>query len=405
MIARHLAAPAAGAGLKRVFILLAAVAAAASPGTPAAPLTAATAPSRIDAPVDPEIPVALLVDLSTGQTLYAREPDRRFVPASVTKVMTVYTAFDLIDRGKLSLDRPVVISKELADEWGGVGSTLFLEAGDRLTIAELLMGVTTVSANDGAEALGTAAAGSMDRWLALMNENAARLGMLDSHFGSPNGYPDEGRTYTSARDLIRLADALTTRFPTLYKRFFGNPGLTYHGIAQDNHDPITGVVPGADGIKTGYTRQAGYNFLGSAERGGRRLAMVIAGAPSHTIRDKSARHLIQWGFENFSSRELLSANTVVGEAMIQGGAQTAVPLVTRAEVFASLPRGDDRAIELALRYRGPVEAPVEAGDEIATLRVSIAGQQPHDVPLFAAETVGEANTWQRLRNGLQGLFR
>jgi D-alanyl-D-alanine carboxypeptidase (penicillin-binding protein 5/6) len=390
--------------LKPILTIVACLAVLVSAGSVAAP-----ASSEIEvvdtSPVDPEIPVALLVDLSTGQTLFAREPDRRFVPASVTKVMSVYTAFDLIDRGKLSLDQVVTIDKEVADDWGGEGSTLFLQEGDQLTIAELLMGVTTVSANDGAVALGKAAAGSVDNWVALMNQNAARLGMHDSHFHLPNGYMDEGRTYTSARDLIRLAEALTTRFPDLYKRFVGQHGMSFHGIAQNNHDPITGVVPGADGIKTGYTEQAGYNFLGSAERGGRRLAMVIAGAPSPAIRNKSSRQLIEWGFEHFSSRELLPMGTPVGDAMVQNGSATSVPLFTEAPVFANLPTGQDAGANLSLRYRGPIEAPIRQGDEVATLRIAIAGQEPHDVPLIAGADVGKANAWQRLRNGIAGLFR
>jgi D-alanyl-D-alanine carboxypeptidase (penicillin-binding protein 5/6) len=388
--------------LKPISTIVACLVVLASVGSVAAPaVPAETAP----APVDPEIPVALLVDLSTGQTLYSREPDRRFVPASVTKVMSIYTAFDLIDRGKLSLDRVVTIDKQVADEWGGKGSTLFLQEGDRLTIDELLLGVTTVSANDGAVALAKAAAGSVDNWLVLMNQNAAALGMHDSHFGLPNGYMDEGRTYTSARDLIRLTDAMTSRFPELYKRFFGHRGMTYHGIAQNNHDPITGVVPGADGIKTGFTEQAGYNFLGSADRGGRRLAMVIAGAPSPAIRNKSSRQLIEWGFDNFASRELLPKGTAVGEAMVQNGSATGVPLLTESPVFANLPVGQDAKASLSLRYRGPIEAPIRRGEEVATLRVAIAGQQAHDVPLVAGADVGTANAWQRLRNGVAGLFR
>jgi D-alanyl-D-alanine carboxypeptidase (penicillin-binding protein 5/6) len=238
-----------------------------------------------------------------------------------------------------------------------------------------------------------------------MNENAARLGMHDSHFNLPNGYMDEGKTYTSARDLVRLADALTTRYPELYHRFIGHHGMSYHGITQNNHDPITGVVPGADGIKTGYTEQAGYNFLGSAERGGRRLAMVIAGAPSPAIRNKSSRQLIEWGFRNFSSRELLPKGIAVGEAMVQNGSATSVALATEAPVFANLPVGQDADARLSLRYRGPIEAPIRRGEEVATLRIAIAGQEPHDVPLVAAADVRQANAWQRLRNGVAGLFR
>jgi D-alanyl-D-alanine carboxypeptidase (penicillin-binding protein 5/6) len=397
-------ANAVGAGLKKTVAtflagaLLAAGAASALPGEP--PMAVRSAQS----PVDPEIPVALLVDQSSGQTLFAREVDRRFLPASVTKVMTAYTAFDLVDRGKLSLDQVVEIDQALEDEWGGVGSTLFLEAGDRVTIGQLLLGVTTVSANDGAVALGRAAAGSDAAWLALMNGYAATLGMRDSHFGTANGYPDEGRTWTSARDLATLAEAMTTRHHDLYKRFFGHKGLQYNGIAQDNHDPITGVVEGADGIKTGYTRQAGFTFVGSAERGGRRLTLVIAGAPTAGIRNQAARKLMEWGFENFTSRRLLDSNTPIGEAAVQSGAALSVPLRTQSAVFANLPRGGNEKVELTIRYSGPVEAPIAEGDRIATLRVAIPGQEPHDVSLVAAANIPRANAWQRLRNGIAGLF-
>ena len=379
--------------------LLAAAAAPAPPvGDP--PLVSRSSES----PVDPEIPIALLVDQSSGQTLFAREADRRFLPASVTKIMTVYTAFDLVERGELPLDRIVEIDQALEDEWGGEGSTLFLEAGDRVTVGQLLLGVTTVSANDGAVALGRAAAGSDAAWLALMNANAVSLGMRDSHFGTANGYPDEGRTWTSARDLATLAEAMTTRHPELYKRFFGHKGLSYNGIAQDNHDPITGVVEGADGIKTGYTRQAGFTFVGSAERGGRRLTLVIGGAPTAGIRNNAARKLMEWGFDNFTSRRLLDPGTAVGEAEVQAGAALTVALRTQGAVFANLPRGRSDGARFAVRYRGPIEAPITEGRHIASLRITIPGQEPHDVPLVAADDVPRANGWQRLRNGIAGLF-
>lgn len=390
--------------MKPISTIVACLAVLASAGSAAAPTPAPTTDAVDAAPVDPQIPVALLVDLSTGQTLFSREPDRRFMPASVTKVMTVYTAFDLIQRGKLSLDQEATFDKDLAKDWQGVGSSLLLKEGDRVTIAELLMGVTTVSANDGAVTLAKAGAGSVDNWVTLMNDNAAKLGMHDSHFGRPNGYMDEGRTYTSAHDLVLLADALTRRFPDLYRRFVGHHGMTFNGITQNNHDPDIGVVPGADGIKTGFTEQAGYTYLGSAVRGGRRLVMVIGGAPSWQIRNSTARKLIEWGFDRFSSRELLPPGTKVGEATVQNGSAGGVPLITEAPVFASLPVGQDGNVHLTLRYRGPIEAPIRKGDEVATLRIAIAGQQPHDVPLAAGADVGAANAWQRLRNGLEELF-
>jgi D-alanyl-D-alanine carboxypeptidase (penicillin-binding protein 5/6) len=373
----------------------------------AAPAPVPVAPAKTvasAAPVDPAIPVALLVDLSSGQTLFAREPDRRFVPASVTKVMTVYTAFRLIEEGRLSPDTPVTISKEVAELWSGEGSTMFLQAGDRLTVGELILGVTTVSANDGAVALAIAAVGSQDAWLKLMNRNAAELGMENTHFGTPNGWPDEGRTYTSARDLAILAETLTTRYPGLYRRYFGHRSLRYRQIAQDNHDPITGVIPGADGIKTGYTRQAGYNFLGSAKRGSRRLVMVIAGAPSATVRNTTARNLLTWGFDAFESRPLLPANTPVGEARVQNGNQRYVGLRTDGEVLASMIHGKTADVKLSIRYRGPIEAPIAEGQPVAFLHVAVDGEEPHDVPLLATEAVSRANPVMRLWNGVIGLL-
>ena len=368
------------------------------------PVERAVANSATVAPVAPEIPVALLVDLSSGQTLYAREAERRFVPASVAKVMTAYTAFGLIEQGELALDRPVAVSEEVAEQWSGEGSSLRLKAGDRLTVGELLMGITTVSANDAAVMLAVAAAGSQAEWLALMNANAAQLGLRDTHFATPNGWPDEGRTYTSARDLALLAEALTTRFPGLYRRYFGHPGLTYREITQANHDPISGVVEGADGIKTGFTRESGFTFLGSAERDGRRLVVVLAGAPSASVRDRAARELIEWGFSAFESREILPGATPVGQARVQNGADDRVRLETAGKVLASVPPGDQGEVSLTLRYRGPVEAPIAKGQQVAWLRVAVAGQQPHDVPLVAAEAVAQANPFQRLLNGLVGLL-
>lgn len=370
---------------------------------PMAPAKAAPAAASA-APVDPAIPVALLIDLSSGQTLYARDPSRRFVPASVTKVMTAYTAFRLIEEGKLSPDTPVTVSKEVAELWSGEGSTMFLQAGDRLTVGELILGVTTVSANDGAVALAVAAVGSQDAWLALMNRNAAELGMEDTHFGTPNGWPDEGRTYTSAKDLAILAETLTTRYPGLYRRYFGHRGMRYRQIAQDNHDPITGVIAGADGIKTGYTRQAGYNFLGSAQRGSRRLVMVIAGAPTASIRNTTARKLLTWGFDAFESRPVLPAHTPVGQARVQNGNKRHVSLRTDGEVLASMARGTNAKVKLSVRYRGPIEAPIAEGQPIAFLHVTVDGEAPHDVPLLAAESVSRANPVMRLWNGVLGLL-
>ncbi|RPF72594.1 D-alanyl-D-alanine carboxypeptidase [Aurantiacibacter spongiae] len=361
------------------------------------PLPAANA-----APVPEDIPVALLVDLTNGQILFEREADRRFMPASVTKVMTVYTAFKLIDAGQLRLDMPFRYTQELEDAWYAEGSNMFLRANDRPTIAQLLLGITTVSGNDASVAMAVAAAGSLDRWLELMNENAAELGMQNTHFGSPNGYPDGGQTYTSARDLALLGEAVTQRYPALYHRFFGHRTLTWGDITQGNHDPVTGRVPGADGLKTGFTNEAGYTFLGSARRGDTRLVMVLAGSPTARERDTAARALLEWGFEAFDRRTIVPAGAKVARARVQDGAEDAVPLEPASDVVVALPRGmrpDRYALELT--YRGPVEAPVAKGQPVARLRLSIDGRPTLDLPLEAGEAVPRANPLQRVVNAVE----
>jgi serine-type D-Ala-D-Ala carboxypeptidase (penicillin-binding protein 5/6) len=352
----------------------------------------------------PEVPIALLIDLSSGQTLYSREPDRRFMPASITKVMTVFTAFEMIDEGKVSPNQLVQVSDKAWTDWHGVGSTMFLALRQRVSIDALLHGVTTVSANDGAAVLGEGLAGSLPRWVDKMNATARSIGMRDSHFGTPNGWMDEGRTFTTARDLATLADAMLTRHPDLYARYFGHERLKFNGFEQRNHDPVTGVIEGADGIKTGFTNQAGYGFLGSAERDGRRLVMVVAGAPSSRIQRQSSREFLEWGFRAFTGNQLFSKDAVVGEARVQGGAARYVDLVAARPVGYDLPLGQTREVRLTVRYDGPLRAPIEQGERVAELEIAVEGLSPTRVPLHAAVAVPEANTLQRLVNGVAGLF-
>lgn len=379
------------AGLAAAGLLLA-------PAHAARPVIVPAIPSEEDAPI------ALLVDLSSGQVLFSREAERRFAPASVTKVMTAYTAFERIKQKKLSLSQVMAMSPETFKNWGRVGSTMFLSHNARVPVDQLLMGITAVSANDGAAVLAEGAAGSIDNWLGLMNVNARRLGMRDSHFASPNGWPDGGATYTSARDLVKLADAVISEHPRLYKQFFGQPGFTSGGITQRNHDPITGVVPGADGLKTGYTDQAGYTFLGSAERSGQRLAIVIAASDTARARDRAARGLIEWGFAAFDNHLLLPADQAIARAKVQSGARRDVALVTNGPLSVTVPRGTRPDVKMSVHYTGPIQAPVEAGDTIGRLDVTITGMPAYSIPLKAGERIEKAGPLQRVTNGVAGWF-
>ena len=273
-----------GACLTNIHLLLFAALAlcgAAPAGTAAAPAAAA-----VRLPSAEQAPIALLADLSAGQVLFARQADVRFLPASMTKAMTALVAFDLIAAGKLHETAVVTISPELAKRWSGRGTTLYLQAGEQVSVQDLLMGALVVSGNDAAAALGEAALGSELNWLAAMNARAAQLGMTGSQFGTANGFPDQGRTYVTASDMIRLAAALIEQHPALYQRYFGQHTMVWRGTELRRRNPFAGELPGADGIKTGHTFEAGYNFLGAVERGGRRLVLVTG--RSWTAPDRAA---------------------------------------------------------------------------------------------------------------------
>lgn len=369
-----------------------------------APEPPVPADPRIVPPEMAPVPIALLVDLGSGQTLYAKEPDRRFVPASITKVMTLYVAFELIARGQLNPNAVTRMSEEAYKKWHAVGSTMFLDRQHDVTIHELLLGIANVSANDGCVVLGEAAAGSVPNWIALMNAEARRLGMKDSHFGTPNGWMDNGQTYVSARDLATLASAMLTRHPALYHQYIGHETFSWNGITQHNHDPILGKVEGADGIKTGFTNQAGYGFLGSAERGGRRLVMVVAGVDRHQDRARAAAALIDWGFAAFDSRPLFAAGATVGTARVQEGEAASVPLVAPANYATTMPKGQAGPVRLRVVYDGPLVAPVRKGALVGSLEIRVGNGAPSRVPLAAGADIARAGLFARLLNGLRGLI-
>lgn len=348
-----------------------------------------------------DAPIAYLLDLTSGQVLFEREADRRFMPASITKVMTTFLAFEWMKAGKIVPQQVVTLQPALWQEWKNVGSTMFLAADARVTVDDLVHGVTTVSANDGAAALANGAAGSVDAWVAAMNAKAREIGMANSHFGTPNGWMDEGNTFVTARDLSTLASAMIRLHPAKYHHFVGQREFTYNGIKQSNHDPITGVVPGADGIKTGFTNQAGYGFLGSAQRNGRRLVMVIAASPRAGARARASRDLIEWGFAAFDQRRLVAPGGKVGAAAVQEGSVSEIGLIAPRGVFVDLPKGKQPDVKLTLRYEGPLKAPIAKGEEVAFLHVAIDGMPDFEVPLQAAEAVETANFAERALNGLR----
>jgi D-alanyl-D-alanine carboxypeptidase (penicillin-binding protein 5/6) len=375
-----------------------------------ASLVAATISSPVQAAIPappPElapIPVSILVDIGSGQVLVQRRSNVPFLPASVTKVMTAFVAFEEIDAGRLSLDRRMPVRPETAKEWFAKGTSMYLTEKDQPTVRDLLHGVMTASSNDGAVVLAEGYAGSVAAWADMMNAAARRIGMTGSRYHTPNGWMDDGQTYITASDMVKLADAMITRHPQLYHEFSGVKRYMWRDVAMRSHDPTVGVVPGADGIKTGYTREAGYNFLGTAERGGRRLVMMLAASPKPKVRDDAAKALLEWGFSAWEARHLFDQGQPVSQAKVQGGDARSVPLVANREVHATLPKGGHEKVALAVHYKGPLVAPIRKGDQVGELEIKVEGLAPGRVPLYAGKDVGVAGPLDRLMNGLISFF-
>ncbi len=353
-------------------------------------------------PAQEEVPIALLVDVTSGQVLYARNASRRFVPASITKVMTMFLAFELIESGRLDLRQTLVVPRDVAKEWGGKGSSMFLQEGDRVQLADVLTGIANVSANDGAVLLATQSAGSVAGWTALMNAEARSIGMAQSHFGTPNGWPDEGRTFTTANDLVTLADTMIRRHPEKFATFIGQPGFRYREITQSNHDPLIGKVQGADGIKTGYTNEAGFGYLGTVKRNGQRLVMVVAGVSGGAARARAARSFIEWGFTAFDRQRLFAKGESVGLARVQDGSARSVELVTDRPVAVNVPKGKAAQVRMEITYDGPLRAPIAAGAPVAMLEITVPDMEPARIPLMAKTTIEKAGPLARVFNAVAG---
>ena len=357
---------------------------------------------------------AYLIDLSSGATLYAKNADAHMPPASMAKMMTTEVAFELIDKGQLPLNNMCTVRPETWQKWHGpqAGSTMFLSVNEQVSVENLLHGIVTLSGNDASVVLAECIAGTEQAFAEQMNAYAKKLGLTNSRFCNANGWPDEGCTYVTARDLATLARSTIERHGALYKKFYSQPSFTWgktlgsgQDITQQNRNPILGKVPGADGLKTGHTDEAGYGFTGSAEQNGRRLIEVVAGLPSWDARVQESTRLIQWGFGAWQAKPLFQAGAKVGTARVQLGSSSEVTLVAPRNLAVTVPAGlATGAASMKIRYQGPIAAPIKKGDQVAELVITTPDTPPQIVPLVAGEDVGKAGFFGRIWLGLKSLF-
>ncbi|KQN80240.1 peptidase S11 [Sphingomonas sp. Leaf67] len=362
---------------------------------------------------DTPAPVAFMTDLSSGATLYAKDADRRMPPASMAKMMTAYVAFDLIKKGDLKLGDMATVSPETWKKWHGpqAGSTMFLSVNENVSVENLLYGIIVLSGNDACVVLAEKIAGSEEAFTNLMNQRAKELGLANSHFGTSNGWPDEGRTYVTARDLAKLASATIQNHPQLYKKFYSKTDFTWGktlgegaAITQANRDPLLGRVRGADGLKTGHTEEAGYGFTGSAEQDGRRLVMVLAGLTSANQRIAESVKFMNWGFGAWRARPIVAAGKKVETAEVQLGDSSTVGLVAPKALTVTMPAGTNSPITAKVVYTGPIKAPIAKGQHIADLVISSPDTGEQRMPLVAEKDVAEAGFFGRIWASLTSLF-
>lgn len=372
---------------------------------------AATCPAIAAPDYQTPAPVAYLQDLSSGAILYAKDADRRMPPASMAKMMTVYVAFDMIKSGELKLDQKFPVRPETWRAWHSQGSTMFLGVGEEPTVSDLLKGIVTLSGNDACVVLAEGISGTESAFTDRMNRAAVKLGLTNSHFGTSNGWPDEGRTYVTARDLAKLAGATIKDHPDLYKRFYSLRSFTWgktlgdaKPIDQANRDPLLGRVAGADGLKTGHTEEAGFGFTGSAEQSGRRLVMVMAGLGTSGQRAEESVKFMEWGFRAWQAKPILAKGKQIETAEVQLGSASKVGLVAPTNLTATMPAGAVPEMRLTVSYDGPIKAPIKAGQHIADLIVTTPDLPPQRLPLVAANDVDEAGFFGRAWAGLMGLF-
>ena len=376
-------------------------------------IPALTVPATAQVPTFQGVaPIAYLKDMSSGAVLYQRDPERQIPPASMAKMMTAYVLFDLIKRGEVKLDQKITFKPESWQQWHGpaAGSTMFLSPGEQVSVENLLHGVITLSGNDACVALAEGVAGTEANFANLMNKQAAKLGIKNSHFGTSNGWPDEGRTYVTAHDLAILAERTMADFPDLYTKFYAQKDFTWGktmggaAISQANRNPLLGKIAGADGLKTGHTEEAGYGFTGSAIQGGRRLIMVVAGLDSFNGRIAESVKMMDWGFKAWDSKPLFKKGSVVGAVKVQMGDTRSVNVIAPRDLGVTVPAGTGADYKTAIVYQGPVKAPFKAGTEIAQLVITTSDAGVQRLPLVAAEDVAEAGFFRRAWYGFLSLF-
>ncbi|MBM1688806.1 D-alanyl-D-alanine carboxypeptidase family protein [Sulfitobacter geojensis] len=328
---------------------------------------------------------AYVIDQTTGTVLLAKDADTPLPPASMSKLMTLYMAFEAVASGRLELDQKLPVS---ADAAAYSGSTMFLQEGERVSVEDLLRGIIVLSGNDACVVIAEALSGTESRFARDMTMRAQQLGMTNSTFMNSNGWPKPGHRM-SMRDLGLLANRLISDYPQFYPMFAEREFMfdANESANRFNRNPLLQLDIGADGLKTGHTSEAGYGLVGSAKQGDRRVIFVISGLDSAAGRARESESIVNWAFRQFSQQTLGTAGTQLAEAPVAMGDQPTVGLELAEDLSVLTPISASGGLNGEVVFTGPFRAPILKGDAIAELILTREDLPDVTVPLVAAQTV------------------
>ena len=359
---------------------------------------------------DGDAPTAILIEATSGSVLFEKNADELRAPSSMMKLMTAEVVFHAIKQGDIKLTDEYRISENAWRRGGAPSgtSTMFAAINSKVSVDDLLHGAIIPSGNDACIALAEGLAGN-ERIFAtdFMTKRARELGMTQSTFGNSNGLPDPTNKMT-VRELAMLARYVILTYPEFYK-LFGEKEFTWNKIRQQNRNPLLNSLEGADGLKTGYTKEGGYGMVGSAVQNGTRLIVVVNGLEDPEDRASEAKKMLEWGYRNFETRTLFAAQQPIGYARVFGGDSHSVKLSSPEPINVMVQKNGNDKLIARIVYSGPVRAPIEAGQKIGVVRVWRGANVAMEAPVFAAEAVATGSTMRRAIDGVSelviGMFR
>ncbi|BAO99636.1 D-alanyl-D-alanine carboxypeptidase [Wolbachia endosymbiont of Cimex lectularius] len=329
---------------------------------------------------------AVVLDLASDSFIFEHNSDEKMAPSSMSKLMTLYVAFDYLKAGIINMEDKFRVSRRA---WERKGSSMFLREGQSVTVKELLEGIIIVSGNDACITLAEGIAGSEENFVMEMNEVAHNLNLNNSHFVNSSGWPDENH-FMSAKDLAILAKRIFTDFPEYYD-LFSEQYLTYNDILQKNKNLLLFHDIGVDGLKTGYTNAGGYGIVVSAKRNDRRIFAVVNGLSTERERIEEAKRLIQYSLNHFSTRKIFAKDDVVEKINVLYGKDRKVPITVANDVTITYSRNLHDKIKVRVEYKDMIPAPIKKGQEVGKVFIEIPGVEQQIVPLYAVNDVQELN--------------